>query len=77
MIHQTNEEQVYEAMLNLLSLLRRMKPNDRSDLDRSYAVMATDVQKIVGFWFVWVMYMKSAPVWAMDNLLDDAQEAAK
>jgi hypothetical protein len=34
----------------LLKLLNEHKPNDRSELDRLWAILRTDVQKAYAFW---------------------------
>ena len=47
----TKDEEVEAAILKLLDLLEKNKPNDRSDKDRLWAIIRTDAQKLLAFWF--------------------------
>ena len=47
----TKEQEVQEAILKMLDLLETNKPNDRSDKDRLWAMIRTDAQKLLAFWF--------------------------
>ena len=47
----TQDEEVEAALLKLLDLLETNKPNDRSDKDRLWAIIRTDAQKLLAFWF--------------------------
>lgn len=40
---------------NVLSALRAAKPNDRSELDRRYAVTITELEKVVAYFSVYCM----------------------
>jgi hypothetical protein len=49
-----SEETVYMQIGKELEELRQKiadnKPNDRSDVDRNYAIVLTDLQKVQAFW---------------------------
>lgn len=45
------DEKVESAILTLLDLLNEHKPNDRSEKDRLWAILRTDAQKLLAFWF--------------------------
>ena len=47
----TKDEEVEAALLKLLDLLEKNKPNDRSEKDRLWAIIRTDAQKLLAFWF--------------------------
>ena len=47
----TKDEEVEAAILKLLDLLEKNKPNDRSEKDRLWAIIRTDTQKLLAFWF--------------------------
>ncbi len=49
------DEEVEAAIIRLMDLLSAHKPNDRSEKDRKWAIIRTDVEKIYGFW----LYMES------------------
>ena len=54
---QINVDPVKEIGSNLsaiLGMLREHKPGDRSELDRHFAIVATDLSKIVAYWSVFV-----------------------
>lgn len=42
--------EVQQRIADLLETLIQNKPNDRSELDKVYAVAITDVQKICAWW---------------------------
>jgi hypothetical protein len=52
---QRNEDTMFDALMDALLLARRLKPNDRSGLDRRYAVLATELEKVIGFWGLWAV----------------------
>ena len=55
-----NEEQarvLYASMLQMLQNLNDLKPNDRSDTDRAFAIAITDYQK----WLAYVSYWICGP----------------
>ena len=47
----TKDEEVEAAIIRLLDLLNEYKPNDRSEKDRLWAIIRTDAQKLLAFWF--------------------------
>lgn len=49
------ENEVMAALDELLRALMRNKPNDRSELDKVYAVALTDVRKVYA-WFAGYAY---------------------
>lgn len=74
MIHLTSEEIVYETMLTTLAALRQNQPKDRSEIDRAYAVAITEMQKVIGFWMVWAVYARNAPVRPLLAILDETMD---
>jgi hypothetical protein len=73
MIHLSDEERVYNALIAVLGILHECKPNDRSDADRSYAVAVTELQKLIGFWFVYALYFRASPSRNLDELATAAK----
>lgn len=47
----TKNEKVELAIRHLLMAIDAGKPNDRSEKDRLWAIMRTDTQKLLAFWF--------------------------
>lgn len=47
----TKDEEVEATILQLLDLLEKNKPGDRSEKDRLWAILRTDAQKLLAFWF--------------------------
>ena len=43
------EQEALELMKKALVRLQEEKPNDRSDKDRRYAIMITDLEKIIAY----------------------------
>lgn len=51
--HMENAEQhILEKIEALMRLIRNLKPDDRSNLDRIYAVALTDLEKVSAYWQV-------------------------
>ena len=44
-------EEVEAAIIKLFDMVNKHKPNDRSEKDRLWAILRTDVQKLLAFWF--------------------------
>lgn len=44
-----------EKLLDLMAQLRNDKPNDRSDLDRQYAVILTDLEKVEAYYYHYIL----------------------
>lgn len=40
----------YEVLNNSLEILQQIKPNDRSAMDRRYAIVITDLEKIIAYY---------------------------
>lgn len=38
-----------------LEMLKNEKPNDRSELDRRYAICITELEKVVGYYVTWIV----------------------
>jgi hypothetical protein len=38
-----------------LQELKKEKPNDRSELDRRYAICITELEKVIGFYVTWIV----------------------
>lgn len=47
------------ALVSLLVEARELKPNDRSEQDRRWAIFITDLEKLMAYWQTWV---KDQPV---------------
>jgi hypothetical protein len=47
-----SEEHIQRKIEELIRLMRNLKPNDRSEIDRIYAVTLTDLEKIAAYWQV-------------------------
>lgn len=47
---ETNEDVILAQMEEVLARLETCKPNDRSELDRVYAVTITEMQKVWAWW---------------------------
>jgi hypothetical protein len=46
------EQHILEKIEALMRLIRNLKPDDRSNLDRIYAVALTDLEKVSAYWQV-------------------------
>lgn len=46
----TNEKRILVLLNRVYSELIACKPQDRSPLDRVYAVASTDIEKIIAYW---------------------------
>ena len=46
---------------NLMLSLREMKPNDRSELDRRFAICMTELEKLIAYfeWYISTCYHKN------------------
>ena len=40
----------YKALTKALEELKKAKPNDRSEMDRCYAVCITDLEKLIAYY---------------------------
>ena len=49
-VEDSNEQAVIRRMDDLLRTLKVNKPNDRSELDKVYAIAITDAQKLYAWW---------------------------
>lgn len=49
-----DDKGLMESLLDTLSRLREMKPNDRSNRDRGYAVTITELEKVIAYFNTWV-----------------------
>lgn len=45
------DEEVEAAIIHLLALVKQNKPGDRSEKDRLWAILRTDTEKLLAFWF--------------------------
>lgn len=54
MVHKTPEELVLENFEFLLVSLKELKPNDRSDKDRYWAITNTEVEKALAIFKTYV-----------------------
>lgn len=45
---------VWEALSHLKQSVETAKPQDRSEKDRLYALLYTDIQKMMGFYILWL-----------------------
>lgn len=44
-----------QFLRNALEKLKAEKPNDRSDLDRRYAICITEMEKVIGYYVTWIV----------------------
>jgi hypothetical protein len=44
-----------EFLRYALQELKKEKPNDRSELDRRYAICITELEKVIGFYVTWIV----------------------
>ena len=54
---------VYNALINLLFLMKDYKPKDRSDTDRIYALAISDLEKVVGYWLGLILLKRGNLEW--------------
>ena len=54
-LEMTVEEQIYSSLLTALVLMEEKKPNDRSERDRLWAILKTDLQKVEALWSMWML----------------------
>jgi hypothetical protein len=50
---ETTEDKVFTAMYEAYNLMRQSKPNDRSEMDRRYAVAITEMEKTIAYFYTW------------------------
>ena len=53
-----NEEKarlLYASMLQMMNNLQTLKPNDRSDMDRAFAIAIQDFQKLLAYISFWIV----------------------
>lgn len=48
------------ALAHVLSILDTLKPNDRSRLDRHYAVVINDVEHVIAYVDRWIVFGESS-----------------
>jgi hypothetical protein len=53
MPEETTHMQIARELEQLRQKITDNKPNDRSDADRNYAIVLTDLQKVVAFWMAY------------------------
>lgn len=46
-----DDERVEDAIIRMLDLIVKYKPNDKSDKDRLWAILKTDAEKLLAWWF--------------------------
>ena len=63
-----NEAAIHNQMMRLLESLVASKPNDRSDLDKIYAVAITDVRRLWSWWWLSYAGLPPYPVDSNDTL---------
>jgi hypothetical protein len=44
-----------EFLRYALQELKKEKPNDRSDMDRRYAICITELEKVIGYYVTWIV----------------------
>lgn len=64
------------ALRYALDELRKGKPNDRSEVDRAYAIAITDLQKVVAFFEMAVIQEDDGGLQSMYDRLDDVMSGA-
>jgi len=49
------DKNVEDRLLKLMSVIDDAKPNDKSDKDRYYAIITTDIEKIYAYFQTYIM----------------------
>lgn len=44
-----------DAILDTIQKMRDAKPADRSELDRRYAIVITDMEKVYAYFYNWII----------------------
>jgi anaerobic ribonucleoside-triphosphate reductase len=57
MSEETVHMQIGKELEQLRQKITDNKPNDRSDADRNYVIVLTDLQKVAAFWMVYCQRM--------------------
>ena len=50
---------MYKDLLFLLEKVKNEKPNDKSSLDRQYAIFITELEKLIAYWVYWIESAKN------------------
>jgi hypothetical protein len=50
----TTTFEIGQMIINIIDLLKNKKPNDRSELDRNYAVIITDAEKLFAYFRTYI-----------------------
>ena len=51
------EDQIWETMLKLYQMLKESKGEERSELARRYAVTITELEKVMGYYNLFVIQL--------------------
>ncbi len=46
---------IYQVLASALITLRDAKPNDRSEMDRRWAITVTEMEKVVAYYNSWIL----------------------
>ena len=49
-----DSDPVATALQNALAVLREQKPNDKSEIDRRYAVTITEMEKVIAYYTTFI-----------------------
>ena len=53
-VRELNQSKIQDAFSTVQNLILSTKPNDRSDRDRRYAILATELEKVIAYyhWYI-------------------------
>ena len=57
----THSQILYGELISFLGDLKASKPNDRTELDRRYAVLITDVEKCISWLSTYIVPLDTRP----------------
>lgn len=50
------DAQILSLLEMALGGMKAAKPNDRSEKDRHYAVVRTELEKVIAYWECWIVF---------------------
>lgn len=56
MVNESKEHEIWATMAALWTMLKEAKPEERSELARRYAVTLTEFEKVMGYYYAFVMH---------------------
>lgn len=52
------DQDVFDRMQDLANVIKQAKPEDRSSKDRAYAVTRTEFEKVISFFYTFIIEQK-------------------